>query len=153
MMWCNYLQGDLFERFYSNNLLTTSDIMCGILFNCALCALTQRKSMRCVWRMQQKLHISKIICICMTIHRLVSLLYCVFLTQLGKQSLFVLLFMVFSRPKLYCAELSLTIGCHGDTQQLGFMACWKGLAQELHLPCAAFLPLSLSDHTLPITLW
>lgn len=31
--------------------------------------------------------------------------------------MFVLLFMVFSRPKLYCAELGLAIGCHGDTQQ------------------------------------
>lgn len=45
-------------------------------------------SMKCGWRMPQKLRISKIICICMTIHRLVSLLCCVFLSQLW-QAVFV----------------------------------------------------------------
>ena len=49
--------------------------------------------------------------------------------------------------KLYCAELSLTIGCHGDVRLLGLMVCKKSLAQvkskEL-LICLALLSLSLS---------
>lgn len=55
MMGCNYLQGDLFERFYSNNLLRPSYISWSIQFNCALCALTQWSSVRCGWWMEQRL--------------------------------------------------------------------------------------------------
>lgn len=63
------------------------------------------------------------------------------------RGVFVPVFMVFSRPKLYCTELSPTIGCHGNVRQLGMMAFKKSLAQvkskEL-LICLALLSLSLS---------
>lgn len=77
------------------------------------------------------------------------------ITALESSSLFVLLFMVFSRPKLYCAELSLTIGCHGDARQLGLMACKKSLAQvkskELFIyPALLSLSSPLSDLVLPV---
>lgn len=51
------------------------------------------------------------------------------ITALERHSLFVLLFVIFPRPKLRCAELGLGTGCHGDTQQRELMARWKSSAQ------------------------
>lgn len=87
MMWCNYLQGDLFERFYSNNLLTPSYILWGIQFNCTPCALTQWNSTRCGWWMRQRLHPSKIICILAALPGLLSIPLRIFSWQLWGSSL------------------------------------------------------------------
>lgn len=62
MTWCNYLRGDLFKRFFSNNLQTPSYILWSIQFNCAPCALTQWSSTSCGWWMEHRLHASGIIC-------------------------------------------------------------------------------------------
>lgn len=45
----------------------------------------------------------------------------------GERSLFVLLFM--ASKKVCSSELSLAIGCHGDTRQPGVMACEESSAQ------------------------
>lgn len=144
MMWCNYLQGDLFERFYSNNLLTTSDIMCGILLNCALCSPTRRNSTRCACCKRQKFHRQNNLHFHDNAQASVITVLC-FLGTALESSLCLSSCLLFSRPKLYCAELSLTIGCHGDAQQLGLMACWKGLARfkskELFFTSCCFLTL------------
>lgn len=97
MTRCNYLQGDLFERFCSNNLPTPSYIPWSIQFNCARCAPTQWNSTRCERRMALRLHSSAIVCMLVTTHRLVSIPRCVFFVphhSFGDCSLFVLLFMV-----------------------------------------------------------
>lgn len=96
MLWCYYLQGDLFKRYFSNNLLTPSHIMWSTQYNCTPCSLTRWNSARCGWWMRQRLLTSEIICMLVTTHRLVSISWvCFLITAFGEQSLFVPVFMVF----------------------------------------------------------
>lgn len=86
MTRCNYLQGDLFERFRRNNLPTPSYIPCSIQFNCAQCAPTQWNSARRERWMELRLHSSAIVCMLVTTHRLVSIPRCVFFLITASES-------------------------------------------------------------------
>lgn len=72
MMWYNYLQGDLFERFPNDNLLTPSYVLRDTQSNCTHCSAAQWNSMRCDWWVQWRPHTANMICIFVTVHRLVS---------------------------------------------------------------------------------
>lgn len=137
MTLCNYLQGDLFERFYSNNLPTPSYILWSTQFNCALCVLTQWNSTRCGWWMLRRLHRTKIICILVTIHRLVSIPRCSFSSQLWRARLCLSSCLWFSQDQnctvLSSAWPSVAMETHGSWDRWRVRKAWHRLNQKNYL--------------------
>lgn len=142
-MWYNYLQGDLFERFCSDDLLTPSYILRGTQSNCVVRALPQWSSGRCEWWEEQTSHASICILVTQCTCRLASEPLCVYPLQLWRAVS--VCPPVSAGQELPCAQLGLTTGCHGNPRRLWLMV-FRGEKKG----CLMVPPPPISFQSLPL---